>query len=94
MNYDRLMTLGDAWQRMQLQPIATMSFFKQKPPARSASKDQFGRIHQPESKGRHHWRYIPGSKAALELAHDAEELDENNFLPGPMVGRVRRKARA
>jgi hypothetical protein len=71
-----------------------MSFFKQKIPARAASKDQFGRIHQPESKGRLHWRYIPGSKAALELAYDAEDLDENSFLPDPMVGRVRRKARA
>jgi hypothetical protein len=90
---DRLMTVGGTWQSMQPQPIVPMSFFKQNAPTRSASKDQFGRIHQPESKGRFHWRFVPGSRAALELAHDAESLDENNFLPGPMVGRVRRKAR-
>lgn len=71
-----------------------MSSFKQKISVRAASKDQFGRIHPPENKSRYHWRYIPGSKAALELAYDAEALDENSFLPGPMAGRVRRKARA
>ncbi len=71
-----------------------MSSFDQKIPARPASKDQFGRIHQPENKGRFHWRYVPGSRAALELAYDAEALDENSFLPGPMIGRLRRKAGA
>jgi|GEM_PF-3589096 len=69
-----------------------MSAFKQKSPARPASKDKFGRIQQPPSKSRFHWRYIPGSKAALELAYDAEELDEYDFLPGSMVGRARRRA--
>lgn len=70
-----------------------MSFFKQKIPDRSASKDQFGRIHQPESKGRFYWRFVPGSKAALELAYDAEAFEETHFLPAPVVGSVRRKAK-
>lgn len=88
------MTLGGAWQSMQPQPIVLMSFFKQKTPDRSTSKDKFGSTRQPENKGRIHWSYTPGSKAALELAYNSEALDENSFLPGSRAGRVRRKERS
>ena len=86
------MTLGGACKFMQPQPIDLMSSFKQKTLVRAASKDQYGRIVKPQNKSRFHWRYIPGSKAALELAYDAEALDDQDFLPDLMVGRVRRRA--
>jgi hypothetical protein len=89
---DRLMTLGGACKFMQPHPIDLMSSFKQKTLARAASKDQYGRIVQPQNKSRFHWRYSPGSKAALELAYDSEALDDQDFLPDLMVGRVRRRA--
>jgi hypothetical protein len=69
-----------------------MSSFKNRPISRTAAKNLSDRIQLVEMTKRFYWRFVPGSKATLELAYGAETLDENHFLHAPVVGCVRRVA--
>jgi len=69
-----------------------MSSFKHKTSFRPASRNHHDRIQPDEFSKRFHWRFVPGSKAALELAYDPDHQDDLEILPASVVGRVRRKA--
>lgn len=70
-----------------------MSSLKHKPFTRTAARHLSDRIQPVDMPKRFYWRFVPGSKAKLELAYGAEALEENHFLPAPVVSGVRRKAK-
>lgn len=69
-----------------------MNSYKHRTPSRLASKHQEDRIRLVERPKRFHWRYVPGSRLALELAYDADDADDFETLPASMARRVRHKA--
>ena len=70
-----------------------MSSFTPTTTYRPAAKPGLLRLTQAAKQKRFHWRFIPGSRAVLELAYDARVSDDFEFLPAPKDGRVRRKAK-
>lgn len=85
------MTMGGIWHKKLQHHPQTMSSLP-KTPSRPASAHQFGRIQREENRKRFHWRFVPGSKAALDLAYDPDLQDDIEILPEAVVGRARRRA--